>query len=410
MSHAVLEGIRVLDFSRIFAAPAATQMLGDLGADVIKVEEPDSGDDTRILGVDTTKPVDFPGFSPSFLALNRNKRSVGVNLRNDAGRAVALKLASACDVVVHNFRPGVMEKWGLGYDAVAKHNPNVIYCEFSAYGDEGPLAGVGANDVAVQAHSGLMSITGPTNGDPVRSGTSVIDLTGSLAIVSSVMAALYHRERTGEGQKIETSLLMSSAHLMSYFYTEYWMHGVIRKPMGTANHLSVPNQTFPASDGAVVIIAYADDMWARCVKALEAESIDRPEYRTAAGRRLHRDRLIADLGGVTARMTCADILERLGKVRVVVSKVNSVGEAADHPQLAATRGFIDFDVEGRHVRSVSAPFKLSATPTAYRRPPPQLGGNTEEVLHEFGFGEADIVDLRKQGALGLVETKEARTA
>ncbi len=399
-SRAILEGIRVLDFSRIFAAPAATQLLGDLGADVIKVEEPDNGDDTRILGVDTTKPVDFPGFSPSFLALNRNKRSIGLNLRNPAGQAVALKLAAKCDVVVHNFRPGVIDRWGLGYADVAQLNPRSIYCEFSAYGNEGPFAGVGANDVAVQAHSGLMSITGPTSGEPVRSGTSVIDLTGSLAIVSSVMAALYHRERTGEGQKIDTSLLMNSAHLMSYFYTEYWMHGIIRKPMGTANHLSVPNQTFPASDGAVVIIAYADDMWARCVKALDAADIDRPEYQTAAGRRLHRERLIADLSAVTSRMTCADILDRLGKVRVVVSKVNSVGEAADHPQLAAVGGFIDFEVEGRHVRSVTAPFKLSKTPTAYYRPPPQLAGNTDEVLREFGFDEGEIDTMRKDGALG----------
>ncbi|MEX0852281.1 MAG: CoA transferase [Bauldia sp.] len=402
---AILEGIRVLDFSRIFAAPAATQMFGDLGADVIKVEEPAGGDDTRILGVDTTKPVDLPGFSPSFLALNRNKRSVGLDLRNPSGRDAALRLAIACDVLVHNFRPGVMDRWGLGYEAVAKRNPRIIYCEFSAYGDRGPLAEVGANDVAVQAHSGLMSMTGPTGGEPVRCGTSVIDLTGSLAIVSGVMAALYHRERTGEGQKIGTSLLMSSAHLMSYFYTEYWMDGTIRKPMGTANHLSVPNQTFPTSDGAVVIIAYADDMWARCVKALDAGSIDRAEYRTAAGRRRHRQRLVADLGAVTATMTSQEVMARLGKVRVVVAKVNSVGEAADHPQLAAVDGVVDFEVEGRPVRSVMAPFTLSRTPTTFRRAPPRLASDTADVLREFGFANDDIAALRNAGAFGTVESR-----
>jgi crotonobetainyl-CoA:carnitine CoA-transferase CaiB-like acyl-CoA transferase len=396
----VLEGIRVVDFSRIFAAPAATQLLGDLGADVIKVEDPGGGDDTRILGVDTSKPVALPGFSPSFLALNRNKRSVALDLRNAAGREVALKLAATSDVLVHNFRPGVMEKWGLGYDDTAETNPRLIYCGFSAYGDTGPFAGVGANDVAVQAHSGLMSMTGPTGGEPVRSGTSVIDLTGSLAIVSAVMAALYHRERSGEGQKVDTSLLMSSAHLMSYFYTEYWMDGTIRKPMGTANHLSVPNQTFPASDGAVVIIAYADDMWARCVKALDAEAMDRPEYRTAAGRRLHRERLVEDLSNVTSKLTCADILARLGNVRVVVSKVNSVGEAADHPQLSAVGGFVDFEVEGRSVRSVTAPFKLSRTPTAFRMPPPQLGSHTVKILQELGFDDSDMAKLGAAGAFG----------
>jgi crotonobetainyl-CoA:carnitine CoA-transferase CaiB-like acyl-CoA transferase len=406
-SPAVLDGIRVLDFSRIFAAPAATQLLGDLGADVIKIEEPDAGDDTRILGVDTTKPVDFPGFSPSFLALNRNKRSVGLDLRNSAGREVALKLAVSSDILVHNFRPGVMERWGLGYDEVAALNPRIVYCGFSAYGDSGPLAGVGANDVAVQAHSGLMSMTGPTNGEPVRSGTSVIDLTGSLAIVSAVMASLYHRERTGNGQRIDTSLLMSSAHLMSYFYTEYWMDGTIRKPMGTANHLSVPNQTFPASDGAVVIIAYADDMWVRCVKGLEAEAMDRPEYRTAAGRRLHRERLVADLSAITSKLTCEEILARLGGVRVVVSKVNSVGEAADHPQLAAIGGFVDFDVAGRRVRSVTAPFKLSRTPACFHSQPPHLGADTADVLRELGYDDDQIANLNEAGALGKVEIARA---
>lgn len=397
---AVLEGIKVVDFSRIFAAPAATQILGDMGADVVKIEDPFGGDDTRILGVDTSKPVEFPGFSPSFLALNRNKRSIGINLRNEHGREVALKLAASCDVLIHNFRPGVMEKWGLDFESIQKLNPRVVYCGFSAYGDTGPYAGVGANDVAVQAHSGLMSITGPAGGDPVRCGTSVIDLTGSLAIVSGVMSALYHRLQTGKGQKVDTSLLRSSAHQMGYFYTEYWMDGTIRKPMGTANHLSVPNQTFPTSDGACVIIAYADDMWARCVKALDAQSIDRPEYRTAAGRRTHREQLVSDLSSVTSTMKSEDVVARLGKVRVVVSKVNSIGEAADHPQLEADDGFIDFKVEGRPVRAVSTPFKLSETPTAYRRPPPQLAADTDEILQEYGFDEAAISALRDNGALG----------
>jgi crotonobetainyl-CoA:carnitine CoA-transferase CaiB-like acyl-CoA transferase len=172
---------------------------------------------------------------------------------------------------------------------------------------------------------------------------------------------------------------------------------------GTPSAAAWKRRTFPASDGSVVIIAYADDMWARGVKALDAEAMDRPEYKTAAGRRLHRERLVADLSAVTSRLTCADILQRLGKARVVVSKVNSVGEAADHPQLRAAGGFVDFEVGGQPVRSVAAPFKLSRTPTRFRRPPPQLGSHTAEILQELGVDDADVARLRAAGAFGSRE-------
>lgn len=220
MVAGALNGIRVLDFTRVFAGPAGTQILGDLGAEVIKVEEPRSGDEARYFG---TPPDGAPGHatSASFLALNRNKRSIALDLACDAGIELALRMAAQCDVVVHNFRPGAMARWGLDYAAVQAVNPGVIYCDFSAYGLEGPLSHIGANDLSLQAHSGLMSITGEPGRPPVRCGTAAIDLHAGLALAAAVLAALFHRERTGEGQAVETSLLLSSAHLMSYFYTEY---------------------------------------------------------------------------------------------------------------------------------------------------------------------------------------------
>jgi crotonobetainyl-CoA:carnitine CoA-transferase CaiB-like acyl-CoA transferase len=210
-----LDGISVLDFSRVFAGPAATQVLGDLGADVIKVEEPKRGDEARYLGVTDDELQKFGGVSPSFLALNRNKRSITIDLSSPAGRKAALQMAAKADVIVHNFRIGAMAKFGLGYEAIKAINPRTIYCEFTAYGREGPMAHIGANDLALQAHSGLLSVTGEPDRPPVRVGTAAIDLHGSLALVSAVLAALFHRERTGQGQLVETSLLMSSAHLLS---------------------------------------------------------------------------------------------------------------------------------------------------------------------------------------------------
>ena len=401
-----LEGIRVLDFSRVFAGPAATQVLGDLGADVIKVEEPRRGDEARYLGVTDDELQKFGGVSPSFLALNRNKRSITLDLAAPAGRKAALSIAAKCDVVVHNFRIGAMTKWGLGYEAIKALNPGVIYCEFTAYGREGPMAHIGANDLALQAHSGLLSVTGEPDRPPVRVGTAAIDLHGSLALVSAVLAALFHRERTGEGQMIETSLLMSSAHLLSYFYTEYWMEGTVRKPMGTANHLSVPNQVFPTSDGGVVIIAPNDEMWQRCVDALGDPSLDRAEFKHVLDRLRRREELVEAVSQVTRRMTSRDAVERLGAVKVNVAKVNTVGEAADDAQIAAIGGVVEFDTDGRRVKAVASPFNLFGTPMRVDRPPPGLGSETDEILRHLGFSADDVTALREQGAFGASAAKK----
>ena len=395
----VLDGIRVLDFSRIFAGPAATQVLGDLGADIVKIEEPGHGDDARTFGVTAEAMRDF-GASPSFLALNRNKRSMVLDLRQPAAREVAAAMASRCDVLVHNFRPGGMDRFGLGYEALRAANPRLVYCEFSAYGDRGPLSHLGANDVALQAHSGLMSITGEADRPAVRSGTAVVDLHAGMGLVAAILAALLHRERTGQGQRVETSLLRSGAHLMNYFYTEYWQDGTVRGRMGTANHLSVPNQAFPASDGSVIIISPADDMWRRLTVALDAPELDRDEFRTAFDRRRNRDALVAELAAVTSRMSCAELVRRLGAAKVNVSKVNGVDEAADDPQLAAIGAVVEQQMGERRVRSVAAPFAMSETPTRATRPPPRHGEHTEELLREFGYDARRIAALRAAGALG----------
>jgi len=402
-----LNGIRVLDLSRVFAGPAATQILGDLGADVIKVEEPRRGDEARNYpGVNKETLKKHGGVGPSFFALNRNKRSITIDLGCPAGRQAALRMAAKCDVVMHNFRPGAMERWGLDYESIRAINPGVIHCGFSAYGTIGPLAHIGAHDLALQAHSGLMSMTGEEDRPPVRCGTAAIDLHSSLAMVAGVLAALFHRERTGEGQEVLTSLLLSSAHLMNYFYTEYWMDGTIRRPMGTANHLSVPNQVFPAADGGVVIIAPNNDMWQRCARALDAERLDRPEFGTSQARLGRRVELIEAISGVTRKLNALDIVDRLAAAKVNVAKVNSIGEAADHPQLAHEGGVVEFSVDGETVKAVASPFKLSRTPMAVSRPPPRLGGDTEAILQELGFDPREATALKEQGAFGKASTAE----
>jgi crotonobetainyl-CoA:carnitine CoA-transferase CaiB-like acyl-CoA transferase len=379
----VLTGVRVLDLSRVFAGPAATQILGDLGADVVKVEEPGRGDEARHFGVTAQTRERHREASPSFLALNRNKRSIAIDLASPAGQRAVRRMAKGCDVVVHNFRPGAMEKFGLAYDAVRELRPDIIYCEFSSYGPGGPLSHIGANDLALQAHSGIMSITGEPDRPPVRCGTSIVDLHASLALVAAILAALFHRERTGEGQSVSTSLLQSSAHLMNYFYGEYWASGTVRGRMGTANHLSVPNQVFPAADGSVVIIAPSDEMWRRTATALDP-LLDRPEWRTMIDRQQHRSAIIAAISAVTRTLTSDELVSRLGKARVNVAKVNDIGAAADHPQLAA----------------IGSPFSLRGPPLAPDRPPPRLAADEGAILADLGFAREEIDALANEGAFG----------
>ncbi len=394
----VLDGIRVLDFSRVFAGPSATQTLGDLGADVIKVEDPEGGDDARTYGVTQEGMARF-GASPSFLALNRNKRSIALDLKNPAGREAALRLADHADVVIHNFRPGAMARFGLDYASMAARNPRLVYCEFSAYGQTGPLSHIGANDVALQAHSGLMSITGEPDRPASRCGTSIVDLHGGLAAVSAILAALLHRERTGQGQRVETSLLLSGAHLMSYFYTDYWLAGTVPRRMGTANHLTVPNQVFPSADGEVVIIAPSDEMWQRCAAALDP-ALDRPEWKTAFQRRQARAAVIDALSAITRTLTTAQLIDRLGHARVNVAALNDAGQAAEDPQLQAVGGIFDFDTEAGPVRSVAPPFQLDAVPAEVRLPPPRLDADRAAILHDCGFSEDEARALADAGAFG----------
>lgn len=395
----VLTGIRILDLSRVFAGPAATQILGDLGADVIKVEEPGRGDEARHFGITPDRVAQHRDASPSFLALNRNKRSICVDLAATAGRRAIRRMVAGCDVVVHNFRPGAMTKFGLAYDDLRAIRSDIIFCEFYSYGPSGPLSQIGANDLALQAHSGMMSITGDPDRPPVRCGTSVVDLHASLALVSAILAALFHRERTGEGQALDTSLLRSSAHLMNYFYGEYWSLGVVRGRMGTANHLSVPNQVFPAADGSVVIIAPSDVMWVRLAAALDP-ALDRPEWRTTVDRQKHRVAIIEAISAVTSTMTCAELIRRLGPEKVNVAKVNDIGEAADHPQLAASGGVLEIPYEGGTIKAAASPFTLHGAPQSPDRPPPQLAAHTDEILAELGFSQDDIDQARSEGAFG----------
>lgn len=403
----VLHGMRVADFTRVYSGPAATQLLGDLGADVIKVEDLDQGDDARVFGIGDNSHHPLQGASAAFIALNRNKRSIGLDLKVAAARDAALALAVASDVLVHNFRPGVMERLGLGYEHIKAVNPRIIYCEISGFGSTGPLAKQGANDLALQAHSGLMSITGTEQGEMVRCGSAVIDLHCGAIAAAAVLGALLHRERTGEGQRVEASLLTSSADLMAVFYGEYWLDGTIPKPMGSGNRLGVPNQAFPTTDGAVIIVANNDDMWRRIAVALDRERLDLPEFRPIAGRRQHRKRLLAMVAEICARYSTQELLDILGAAKVVASPLHNVAQAADHPQLAAIGGIAEVDISGQPIKLITAPMRMEKTPPSVRHAPPEHMADTVDILRELGFSSVEIDALETAGGIRNAKSAQA---
>jgi crotonobetainyl-CoA:carnitine CoA-transferase CaiB-like acyl-CoA transferase len=394
-----LQRVRVADFTRVFAGPFATQILADLGAEVIKVERTDGGDEARDYGT----PLTPDGVGAPFLAMNRTKRSLAVDVRTEAGRGVARRVAASADVLVENFRPGVMDRLGLGFPELAAADPRLVYCSISGFGSTGPLAQRAANDLSIQALSGLLSMTGEEGRPPVRTPAPMGDLMAGMFAVAGVLAALAERERSGRGQHVETSMLEAQVSTLNYFYLDHWLQGTVPRPMGTANRLGLPNQAFQTTDGWVCVTASNDRAWKRLCAALAVpEAADDSRFATLQARYAHREEVVEVLSRATARLSTAECVERLDAAGVSNSPVRDLAEAAAEPQLAQIGAIKAVPVEGvGEVRAVGLPLHFSASPEAAPSPPPLLGQDTRAVLAELGYGTAQIAELASGGCIGL---------
>lgn len=399
-----LSGIRVLDLSRILAGPWCTQILGDLGADVIKVEQPGMGDDSRKWGPPFL--ADGSGDSAYFACANRNKSSIAVDIAAPEGAAMIRRLAEQSDVVLENFRVGGLAKYGLDYDSLKAVNPKLIWCSITGFGQYGPYKDRGGYDFLIQGMSGLMSVTGRPDGTPgegpLKAGVPIADLTTGLYSAIAVLAALHHRDVTGEGQRIDTALLDTMVALTANQSAGWLNGGFAPSRMGNAHPTVTPYQDFACADGTVLVALGNDRQYRGFCRLLGRDDLaDDPGLATNAGRVARRERMLAALASETAKWRCDDLITAMEAAKLPGGKVNTIPEVLDDPQIAA-RGLVREMTrsDGTAVRVLGFPPQLSATPASYRKAPPRSGEDTRAVLAErLGLDDAEIDALLEAGVI-----------
>ena|GEM_PF-3115 len=403
-----LSGVKVVDFTRQMAGPYGTLVLGDFGADVVKVESLPDGDPSRRTG---TAFVD--GEAGVFLQWNRSKRSVAVDLRESKGLEVVLRLIDGADVVVENYRPGVAEEIGIGYEAVAERNPRLIYCSLSAFGRAGPYAGVPGTDPVLQAMSGIMSVTGEPGGGPLLTGVPVADFAGAMMVVQGVLLGLLARQRTGQGQRVDISMLGSMLFSLSTRLATYWATGADSERFGSAHSVVMPYQAYDTADGVVVAGAWSPEGWPRFCAAVERPDLqDDPRFATNPERIVHREALNAELVPRFKEKTTEEWEAAFHRERALFGEVCTISRALTHPQTQAL-GLVRSMEHSRlgTIPQLAGPIEMSTTPSQLRLPPPVLGEHTSEVLAEVGYSDDDIARLVDAGIVLTTEgsTRRGRT-
>ncbi|HZU15757.1 MAG TPA: CoA transferase [Candidatus Dormibacteraeota bacterium] len=385
-----LAGVRVLDLTRNVAGPYAAMILGELGAEVVKVEHPARGDDTREWG-----PPFWGTESSIFLALNRNKRSLALDLGREEARPVLERLVARSDVLLESFRPGGLERLGYGYDWASARNPGLIFCSITGYGDRGPLRERPGYDPLMQAFAGIMSVTGEPDRPPVRAGVSIVDMGTGMWAALAVTAALLQRRRDGRGRRIVTSLYETALAWMTYHLASYWASGRPPGRHGSGTEMIVPYQAFPTCDGHLIIAAGNDSLFARLCRELgHPEWAEDPRFARNRDRVEHRAELVGLIGSVTRTWGTEPLAERLSRAGVPCSPIRDAGQVAGDAQAAALGIFQTLPRAGVDgFRSVAMPFVVDGERPPLRHPPPALGEHTREVLAELGFAAAEIEAL-----------------
>ena len=371
-----LTGLRVLDLTRVLAGPYCAMMLGDMGAEVIKIEEPTEGDDTR-----SWAPL-REGWSTFFLGLNRSKKSLAIDLKSEAGASVLRRLIDTADVLIENFRPGSLSKLGFGYDRVAARNPRLVYCSITGYGQVGPRRRLPGYDAVIQAESGLMDVTGHRDGPPTRVGVAITDYLAGLYAMNGILLALRDRDRSGQGQHVDIALLDAMTSTLALPAGVYFHTGDAPGREGNQHHTLTPYETMAVRDGLVVVAAGNQRLWRQFCAAVDSSDLERdPRYATNTDRMRHRNALIDELSRRLARFTCEELIARLRAHTVPCGQVRRLADALEDPHLRERAMIVEIphDTFGS-MRSLGNPIRLSRTPAELDRPPPALGEHNEEIL------------------------------
>lgn len=392
--HSPLQGIRVIDLTQAMAGPMASMLLGDLGAEIIKVEPP-SGDQTR-----SWAPPYINGMSAYFLSANRNKRSIALDLKSDQGKEVFERLVKTADVLIENFRPGTMEKLGFDFGTVKGMNPGIIYCSLSGYGQTGPQKNWPGYDLTVLASSGLMSINGEEGRPPMKFGVPIADITSGMLADIAIISALYERKESHEGQYIDMSMLDGNFMILTHQAFSYFATGINPKKLGSAHSSISPYQVFEASDGYMAIAVGTEKLWGEFCKCIGREDLmTNPLFASNVLRVRNRDQLVPDLNRTFSTMTVAQLFDKLHEAGIPAAPINTVGDAVNSEQIKQ-RGMVT-KVSGPYgeIPMLGTPFKLSRTPGKVSRAPPMLGEDTDEILESLNFSREKIEKMKSQGTI-----------
>lgn len=390
-----LNGIKVLDLTQAMAGPMATMTLGDLGAEIIKVE-PISGDQTRAWA-----PPYMNGMSSYFLSANRNKKSIALDLKSQEGRSILKNLASSCDILVENFRPGTMDKFGLSYDEAKKLNPGIIYCSISGYGQGGISRDWPGYDLTVLAYSGLLSLNAEEGRPPIKFGVPIADITAGLFSDVAILAALHHRNATGKGQFIDMSMLDANFSVLTHQAMSFMSTGKNPRHLGSAHANISPYQVFPTADGYVAIAVGTEKLWTTFCKVIQREDLlEEPMFQNNVERVRNRDKLVEQINITLREYNTGEAFDLLLKAGIPAAPINTVESAVNSPQIAERGMVSNLDTPYGRIRLLGTPFKMSETPGSVRLHPPMLGENTVYILSELGYTAEEIAVFQEKKIVG----------
>ena len=390
-----LSGIKVLDLTQAMAGPMATMTLGDLGAEIIKVE-PISGDQTRAWA-----PPYMNGMSSYFLSANRNKKSIALDLKSQEGRSILKNLASSCDILVENFRPGTMDKFGLSYEEAKKLNPGIIYCSISGYGQGGISRDWPGYDLTVLAYSGLLSLNAEEGRPPIKFGVPIADITAGLFSDVAILAALHHRNATGKGQFIDMSMLDANFSVLTHQAMSFMSTGKNPRHLGSAHANISPYQVFPTADGYVAIAVGTEKLWTTFCKVIQREDLlEEPMFQNNVERVRNRDKLVEQINITLREYNTGEAFDLLLKAGIPAAPINTVESAVNSPQIAERGMVSNLDTPYGRIRLLGTPFKMSETPGSVRLHPPMLGENTVYILSELGYTAEEIAVFQEKKIVG----------